>query len=153
MRKDNLNSEKEKRTINIEKMIRDIEQHFGNGFRPYVLRDLKRFQIRKIKNQLEKNEEYKIKEYRDELTSVVKIFPVGKLRRLAEQKAQEVIMKGTSEALPPMGAFERFIIHDYLKDREGIKTESFGIQGKDRHVEIQPVFGRTLKKSRRRLIK
>ena len=42
------------------------------------------------------------------------------------------------------------LVHDYLKDRDGIKTESYG-EGKDRHIEIQPLFGRSPKKSKRRL--
>jgi spoIIIJ-associated protein len=80
----------------------------------------------------------------------MKVYPVGKLRRFAEQKAQEVLMKGESEILPPMGSFERFVIHDYLKNRDGVRTESFG-EGKDRHVEIFPLFGRNPKKVKRKL--
>ena len=104
-----------------------------------------------IHRHFEKTQEYKSKTYRENDNDyIMKIFPVGQLRRFAEQKAQEVLMKGESEVLPPMGAFERFVIHEYLKDRSGIRTESFG-EGAERHIEITPVFGRALKKAKRRL--
>jgi predicted RNA-binding protein Jag len=50
-----------------------------------------------------------------------------------------------------MGSYERFVIHDYLKDRDGVYTESEGEEGKNRHVVIHPHFGRMLKKAKRRL--
>lgn len=113
-----------------------------------VVEGLNGFQRKQLYEYFEKFKEYKVKSYRETDSTIVKIYPVGKLKRFAEQKMQEVLMKGKSEILPPMGAFERFIIHDYLKEREGVKTESKGEPGKDRRIEILPVFGRGLKKAK-----
>jgi hypothetical protein len=45
-----------------------------------------------------------------------------------------------------MGNYERYIVHDCLKDVEGIETASFG-EGNERRVEIRPIkFGRGLRK-------
>lgn len=134
----------------VQESIARIEQLLRDSMEPVVIRGLNGFQRKQVHQHLEKTQEYKAKTYRENSDFIMKVYPVGKLRRLAEQKAQEVIMKGESEILPPMGSFERFIIHDYLKDREGVKTESFG-QGKDRHVEISPLFGRNPKKAKRKL--
>ena len=115
-----------------------------------VVRELNGFQRKLVHQHFEKTEEYKVKTYHEDDKIILKVYPIGKLKRLAELKAQEVLIKGETEVLPPMGSFERFIIHDYLKDREGVRTESFG-EGKERHIEINPLFGRSPKKVKRRL--
>jgi predicted RNA-binding protein Jag len=135
----------------VKQTIKEAEAALLGQMSSYTAKGLNAFQRKMIHRHFEKTQEYKSKTYRENDTDyVLKIFPVGQLRRLAEQKAQEVLMKGESEVLPPMGAFERFVIHEYLKDRSGIRTESFG-EGAERHIEISPVFGRTLKKAKRRL--
>lgn len=69
---------------------------------------------------------------------------------MTETKVQEVLMSGEAVSLPPMDSFERFIIHEYMKNRGGVRTESTG-EGEERHVVIFPIFGRTPKKAKRRL--
>lgn len=130
--------------------ISQAEEFLKDSLKPATLLGLNRYQTKEIQRYFEKNQEYKTKTYRKDDGVVLKVFPVGMLKRLTEQKTQEVLMKGKSEVLPPMGAFERFIVHDYLKDREGVRTESFG-EGKERHVEIHPLFGRNPKKAKRKL--
>jgi predicted RNA-binding protein Jag len=135
----------------VKQTIKEAEAALLGQMSSYMVKGLNAFQRKMIHRHFEKTQEYKSKTYRENDTDyVLKIFPVGQLRRFAEQKAQEVLMKGEREVLPPMGAFERFVIHEYLKDRSGIRTESFG-EGAERHIEIVPVFGRTLKKAKRRL--
>ncbi len=124
--------------------------HLLNSLTPYEIHDLNGFQRKQVHRFFERKQEYDVKTYRNEETFVMKVFPVGRLRRLAEQRAQEVLMNAETIALPPMGSYERFVIHSYLKDRGGVHTESSG-EGADRHIEISPVFGRTLKKAKRRL--
>lgn len=131
--------------------IHKAEIHLVDAWGAYTIKGFNGFQRKCVHEHFEKTQEYRVKSYRENGDCILKIYPVGKLQRLAEQKAQEVLMMGTPVILPPMGAFERFVIHDYLKEREGIKTVSFGNNGLDRHVEIHPLFGRTLKKARRRL--
>lgn len=135
----------------VKQTIREAETALLGQMSSFTVKGLNAFQRKMIHRHFEKTQEYKSKTYRENDNDyIMKIFPVGQLRRFAEQKAQEVLMKGESEVLPPMGAFERFVIHEYLKDRSGIRTESFG-EGAERHIEITPVFGRALKKAKRRL--
>ena len=118
---------------------------------PAIIKDLGGFQRKLVHEHFERTQEYSVKTYRDDEQVILKIYPTGRLKRLAEQKTQEVLMKGVSEALPPMGSYQRFVIHDYLKEREGVKTVSRGEEGKDRHIEIHPIYGRSLKKAKTRL--
>lgn len=135
----------------VEKSIAHTQEVLRDSLEPVTIQGLNGYQRKQVHQYFEKTQEYRVKTYREKDDVVMKVYPVGKLRRVAEQKTQEVLMKGKAEVLPPMGSFERFVIHDYLKDREGIKTESYGEEGKDRHVEIHPLFGRSLKKAKRRL--
>jgi len=131
-------------------LVNHAEEYLVSSFKPFEISDLNGFQRKQIYHHFEKKQEYKVKSYRKDKGVVLKIFPIGNIKRLAEQKAQEVLIKGEPEVLSPMGSFERFIIHNYLKDREGIKTESYD-EGLKRHVEIHPVFGRNPKKTKRKL--
>ena len=135
----------------VRRTIKTIEETLVNSIQSITFRELSGYQRKAIQKHFEHIQEYRIKTYRERDDVIMKVYPVGQLKRLAEQKTQEVLMKGKPEALPPMGSFERFVIHDYLKEREGIKTESFGEEGKDRHIEIYPLFGRTLKKTKKKL--
>lgn len=135
----------------VRRTIKTIEESLTGSIQSITFRELNGYQRKAIKKHFEHIQEYRIKTYRERDSVIIKVYPVGQLKRLAEQKTQEVLMKGKPEALPPMGSFERFVIHDYLKEREGIKTESFGEEGKDRHIEICPLFGRTLKKAKKKL--
>ena len=136
----------------VAKMISIVEQFFSDSMEPMLIREMNAFQRKQLYGYYEKTDEFQIKSYKEDDEVILRVYPVGKLKRLAEEKMQLVLMNGKPEALPPMGSFERFIIHSYLKDREGVRTESVGERGKDRHIEIQPLFGRSPKKAKRRLI-
>lgn len=132
--------------------IRNAENQLANQLEAVVLDKLNPFQRKQVYRYFEKTDEYVVKNFRDRDDSenvMLKVYPVGNLRRLAEQKTQEVLMNVRAENLPPMGSFERFVIHDYLKERDGIKTESHG-EASGRHIKISPLFGRTPKKAKRR---
>ena len=136
----------------VQRLIAHVEEQLHNSLGAIALRGLNNYQRKQVHEYFEKTQEYKVKSYREgEEDVILKVYPVGNLRRFAEQKTQEVLMNGRPEVLPPMGSFERFVIHDYLKERDGVKTESFGEESKDRHVEISPLFGRSPKKTRRKL--
>lgn len=136
----------------VQESIAHAEEVLQDSMQPVMIRGLTPFQRKQVHRHFEKTQEFKVKTYKEDTGFVMRIYPVGKLRRLAEQKAQEVLMKGEPEVLSPMGSFERFVVHDYLKDRDGVKTESFG-EGEERHVEIHPLYGRSLKKAKRKLIR
>ena len=135
---------------NVKKAIANAEELLHNSIEPALIRGLDGYQRKQVQRHFEKSQEYQVKFYKEKEETILRVYPVGFIRRLTEQKAQEVLMKGKPEELPPMGSFERFIVHDYLKDREGVRTESRG-EGRDRHVEIQPLFGRNPKKAKRKL--
>lgn len=135
----------------VQESIQGAEAQLIDSLSPITLEGLDRFQRKQIYQHFDRSREYRVKTYTEGVESIIRIYPVGNLKRLAEQKIQEVLMKGQPESLPVMGSFERFIIHDYLKDREGVKTESVGEKGKDRHIQIHPVFGRTPKKVKKKI--
>jgi predicted RNA-binding protein Jag len=135
----------------VREVIADAVQHFQGAAQPFSVMGLSPFQRKQIHQHFERTQEYKVRTLRDEDNEVfLKVYPVGELSRMAETKVQEVLMSGESISLPPMDSFERFIIHEYMKNRGGVRTESDG-EGEERHVVIFPVFGRTPKKAKRRL--
>jgi predicted RNA-binding protein Jag len=126
-------------------------EHFRESLDPFRMEGLNPYQRKGIHRHYERMPEYQVRTLRDEGDEVILIiYPVGHLQRNAETVLQEVLMTGERRILPPMGSFERFIVHEYLKNRGGVRTESYG-EGVDRHVEIFPIFGRTPKKAKRRL--
>ena len=122
----------------VKELIDQAERHLIDSLTYYAIPGLNPFQRKQVYRYFERTQEYAVKAYREEEKVTLRVYPVGALKRLAEQKTQECLMNGQAEALPPMGSFERFVIHDYLKLREGIKTESSGENGKDRHIIISP---------------
>ena len=68
------------------------------------------------------------------------------IRTQIQKKADEAVAARQKVVLPHMSNYERFVVHDYLKDLDTIKTASVG-EDDDRHIEIEPeVFGRGLKR-------
>ena len=134
----------------VKKAIDQAMSALQEDLKPSVITGFNAFQRKQVFRYFEKMPEFGVKSYRQDEDFIMKVFPVGGLKRLAEQRAQEVLMQGEPEKLPPMGSYERFVIHAYLKDRGGVRTESEG-EGPDRHVVIYPIFGRHLKKAKRRL--
>jgi predicted RNA-binding protein Jag len=135
----------------VQEAIRAVEQMSPESLEPVVLKDLNAFQRKQVHRHFERTAEYKTKTLRGEGESfVLKVYPVGRLNRLAETKAQEVLMSGEPRSLPPMGSFERFVVHEYIKKRGGLQSESQG-EEPERCVRIFPVFGRIPKKAKRRL--
>lgn len=64
------------------------------------------------------------------------------LKQIAKNLAREVAAQPRScgaRELPPMNAYERRIMHMFLAEIPGIKTESVG-EGEERRVVIKPVI-------------
>ena len=59
------------------------------------------------------------------------------LREMADRVADRVLQTGRSITLEPMAPGDRRVIHLYLGEREGIRTESVGY-GESRKVQILP---------------
>jgi spoIIIJ-associated protein len=59
------------------------------------------------------------------------------LEHQADDAADEAIRTGREVALEPMSAAERRIVHEYLRDREDVATQSEG-EGLDRRLVVSP---------------
>ena len=59
------------------------------------------------------------------------------LEHQADEAADEAVRTGREVALEPMSAAERRIVHEYLRDREEVATESEG-EGLDRRLVVSP---------------
>lgn len=59
------------------------------------------------------------------------------LQQDADEAVDEVLQSGKPVALDAMNAVERRVVHEYLRDREGIETYSEGAEP-DRHLVIAP---------------
>jgi spoIIIJ-associated protein len=59
------------------------------------------------------------------------------LHRQADEAADDALASGRAVALDPMSATERKVVHEYLKDREGVETWSEGTEP-DRHLVVGP---------------
>ena len=134
----------------VKESIARVEASSFENYEPVILTGLNSFQCNQAQRILEKANEYQVKGYREGDLMVLKVYPVGRLRRLAEQMAQEVMLKGEAVELPKMGSFQRFVVHEYFKDRQGVRTESFG-EGEDRRIRIQQQYGRVMKKIKKKL--
>lgn len=60
-----------------------------------------------------------------------------RLKDLATKTAQRVVETGESQNLYNLTPSQRRIIHIYLSEESGIKTESFG-EGEDRYLVVSP---------------
>ena len=60
------------------------------------------------------------------------------LHAAAEQAAADVLREGQPVALEAMGAAERRIVHEHLKERSGIETYSEGTDP-ERHLVVAPL--------------
>ena len=60
------------------------------------------------------------------------------LEHQADDAADDAVAMGRPVAMDPMSASERRIVHEYLRDREDVSTESEG-EGVERHLVVSPV--------------
>ena len=59
------------------------------------------------------------------------------LRAQADDAAEEAIAAGRPVELDPLPAFERRIVHEYLRDRGDVETHSEG-EEPDRYLVVSP---------------
>jgi spoIIIJ-associated protein len=59
------------------------------------------------------------------------------LQQDADEAVEEVLRTGEAVALDAMNAVERRVVHEYLRDREGIETHSEGVEP-DRYLVVAP---------------
>jgi predicted RNA-binding protein Jag len=131
----------------IDRIIIDIQRQLRDSIAPVELTDLNPFERKRIHAFFDNKPEFKTRTYRDDNDGhVFRVYPIGNLKKYVDTKVKEALEKRETIKLPPMGNFERFIIHDHLKDLEDIETTSQG-ENEARHIELVPKkFGRTLKR-------
>lgn len=130
----------------IDRILIDVQKKLQDSHEPVALEDLDAFERKRIHRFFDHKDDFNTKTYRSGEEFTLKIYPVGNIKKLAEHKAREALETGNVVSLPPMGNYERYIVHDYLKDTEGVETASSGEED-ERRVEIRPVrFGRGLRK-------
>ena len=130
----------------IDRILIEIQRHLRDSLKPYTIKNLNSYERKRIHSFFDDKEDFKTKTYRREDLFVLKVFPVGNLKQTAKEKAEQVLETGEVYTFPYLPGYERFIIHNYLKDFKGIETKSVGEEN-DRRLEIRPVkFGRVLKK-------
>jgi len=60
------------------------------------------------------------------------------LQQDADEAVEEALRTGEPVALDAMNAVERRVVHEYLRDRDGIETYSEGTEP-DRHLVVAPI--------------
>ncbi|MDZ7360931.1 MAG: hypothetical protein ONB46_09425 [candidate division KSB1 bacterium] len=132
----------------ITALIRETEQKLAESIQPVQLADLNALERKQIHRYFDRlKPAFETKTYRGEgEAQVLWVFPIANLKKFAQDKAKEALETDAVVALPPMSSYERFIVHNVLKEIDSIEVLSAG-EGAERHIEIQPQkFGRGLKK-------
>jgi len=131
----------------MERLIAKIRTDLSDSIIPISLTRLSPFERKQIHRAFDRDPSVTTKTYRiGEEEYELRLYPVTNLRKYAEKKAEEAIQSGQKVVLPHMSSYERFIVHEALKNNEAIKANSFG-EGDDRHIELEPeLFGRGLRK-------
>jgi predicted RNA-binding protein Jag len=130
----------------VNQLLQEAEEKLADSMEAVHLDDLSPAERKHVHEFFEHKLDFETKTYRDGEKHVLWVFPVGNLKKFAMAKANEAVESGEILALKPMSNYERFIIHDALKDVESVETSSEG-EGAERHVVISPAkFGRRLKR-------
>jgi len=130
----------------IDRILIDIQKKMRKSIKPVSISNLNSYERKRIHSFFDDKEDFETKTYNHNGRSILKVFPIGNLKKLAKEKAEWVLETGNVYTFPYLSKYERYIIHNYLKEIEGIETKSIGEQD-DRRLEIRPIkFGRTLKR-------
>ncbi|RMF64008.1 MAG: hypothetical protein D6743_09885 [Calditrichaeota bacterium] len=131
---------------NIRNLIEQIEDKLQDSIKPETVTGLNSFERKLIHRHFDHKPEFETRTYRNGDRFSLAVYPVGNIERFAMEKAEESLQSGAEVDLPPMGSYERYIVHNALKDIAGLETMSEG-EGSERHVRIvSKRFGRGLKR-------
>ncbi len=130
----------------INALVKQVLKEVDDSLEPASLTNLNAFERKLVHRQFDNNPDLVTKTYRKGEEYELKIYPVGNIRKYAQSKAEEALHTRKKVVLPHMSSYQRFVIHDTLKEMDTIKAESFG-EGEERHIEITPeAYGRGLKR-------
>ena len=98
-----------------------------DSIEPIIIPELNAFERKLVHRQFDNNPNIVTKTYRigDE-DYELRVYPVGNLKRYAQKKADEAVETREKIVLPHMSNYERFVIHDYLKEIDTVNTSSEG---------------------------
>ncbi|NOZ60149.1 MAG: hypothetical protein GXO74_00560 [Calditrichaeota bacterium] len=130
----------------IDRILIDIQKRLRDSIESVSIENLNGYERKRIHSFFDDRDDFETKSYRRNGQIVLKVFPVGNLKKFAREKAGEVLATGQTYIFPPLPGYERYIIHNCLQDFDGVETASEG-EGESRRLEIRPVkFGRSLKR-------
>ncbi len=130
----------------IDRILIDVQRKLRDSIDRVVLEGLDSFERKRIHRFFDRFPDIETRTVRDGDNYKLHVIPIGNIKKLARKEAEKALQTGERVSLPPMGSYERFIVHTELKLVEGVETQSSG-EGADRHVEIIPKrFGRSLKR-------
>ncbi len=132
---------------NIKKLVSGVEEKLRNSVKAESLEGLNSFERKMVHRHFDHNPDFETRTYRNGDKFTLSVYPVGNIRKFAKDKAQELLDSGNEVSdFPPMGSYERYVVHAALQDITGIETASQG-EGSERYVQIvSKKFGRGLKK-------
>ncbi len=131
---------------NMRDMLNKLERKLSDSIVPESLTDLNSFERKLVHRHFDHNALYETRTYRNGDSYTLHVYPVGNIESFAQEKAEESRTTGEPVDLPAMGSYERYLVHNILKDVNGIETLSHG-EGRDRHIQIiSKKFGRGLRK-------
>ena len=132
---------------NTRKLISGVEEKLKESIKTESLEGLNSFERKMVHRHFDHNQDFETRTYRNEDKFTMSIYPVGNIKKFAKDKAQELFDTGAEVSdLPPMGSYERYIVHAALQDVSGVETTSHG-EGLERHVQIvSKKFGRGLRR-------
>jgi predicted RNA-binding protein Jag len=130
----------------IDRILIDVQKKLKNSFNSVTVDQLNAFERKRIHSFFDHKPEYQTKTYNEDGKYVLRVFPIANLKKEADQKAKYVLESGETIAFSNLGKYERFLVHDHLKNLDGIETVSIG-EGEERTLYIKKKqFGRSLKR-------
>jgi len=132
---------------NIRKLISGVEEKLQDSINAESLEGLNSFERKMVHRHFDHNPDFETRTYRNGDKFTLSIYPVGNIKEFAKDKTQELLKSGAEVCdLPPMGSYERYVVHAALQDVSGVETASHG-EGLERHVQIvSKKFGRGLRR-------
>jgi len=136
----------------IDGLIKKINGELSNSIEPISIPELNAFERKLIHRHFDHNPDIVTKTYRlNDEDYELRVYPIGNLKKWAQEQAEQAVNNREKITLPHMSNYERFVVHDALKEITTVKTESHG-DGDERHIVIEPdVFGRGLKRMIRKI--
>ena len=81
------------RVSKIDRILIDIQKRLRDSIEPVSIENLNGFERKRIHSFFDGREDFETKSYRRDGQIVLKVFPVGNLKKFAREKAAEVLAR------------------------------------------------------------